>query len=339
MPEEITVSIVIPTCNRKASLLRLLKSLTQSLFPITEVLIIDSGDEILEATDLAAFKKLNIRYLRSERSVCIQRNVGIQKASSSWIFLCDDDLEIPPEYLTEITHHVALHPEAGAVSGLVLQKEDEKWDEQYPILSSARLVWNFIFQLSIWGEIKCASNNLLISKIKLFYQRKGNHISKAGWPVLTDFSGEYFKTPIYGLGASIVKRTWLLKSPYDEVLDANGIGDNYGVAIGFPSGGIHILKKAFVYHHRELINRPPDSTRYLKRILALDYFIRTRAELKHVQPFWFVWSLIGSLIPNIVAGKKTITKAVFKSTVTIFFNRNPYLLGAKNQRKVIEPTL
>jgi hypothetical protein len=64
--------------------------------------------------------------------------------------------------------------------------------------------------------------------------RKGNHISKAGWPVISDFSGDYFKTPLYSLGASLVRRDWLLRSPFDEVLDRHGIGEHYGVIAGFP---------------------------------------------------------------------------------------------------------
>jgi hypothetical protein len=42
-----------------------------------------------------------------------------------------------------------------------------------------------------------------------------------------------------------VRRQWLIRSPFDEVLDPHGIGDNYGVAFGFPSK-IHVLNSAWV---------------------------------------------------------------------------------------------
>src|SRR3989337_1823231 len=132
MFDNITVSIVIPTCNRKISLLRLLSTLTESVYPIHEVIIVDSTEEPLTYEDLASFNKLQIQYLRSERSVCIQRNIGIRKAKGRWIFLCDDDLEIPREYLSELTNHIKSNTSVGAVSGLVLQMEDKKWGEQYP---------------------------------------------------------------------------------------------------------------------------------------------------------------------------------------------------------------
>src|SRR5690606_21956500 len=97
-------------------------------------------------------------------------------------------------------------------------------------------LWKYIFGLSVWGAIKCGP-----AWLKRCYNRKGNHITKAGWPVITQMSGEFYITPVYTLGASLVKRDWLLQSPFDEVLDRNGIGDNYGVAMGFPEMGIHIV--------------------------------------------------------------------------------------------------
>jgi len=337
--DDIIISIVIPTCDRKESLLRLLNSLTKSIYPIHEVLIIDSGNNSVLPDELKMFDKLQIRYLRSERSVCIQRNLGIRHATTPWIFLCDDDLEVPGEYLFRLANHIKSNGKVGAVSGRVLQWDNEKWDEQYPITSSSRLLWNYIFQLSMWGEIKCNSANQIITIVKQYYVRKGNHISKAGWPVVTDFTGDYFRTPIYGLGASLVKKEWLLNSPYDEVLDANGIGDNYGVAVGFPVEGIHVLKNAFVYHHRETINRPMDSNRYLRRVLALHYFIKSRPSLNHIWTGWFLWSLIGNLIPNILSRKKQIVHAILKSAYNIILGKNPYTLGARSKQKVIEPTL
>jgi glycosyltransferase involved in cell wall biosynthesis len=339
MSGEISISVVIPTCNRKASLFRLLKSLEKSVFPIAEVIIVDSGDDILSDSEVTAFDTLNIIQIRSQRSVCIQRNIGIREAKSNWIFLCDDDLEIPPQYLSLLTNHIEVHKKTGAVSGLVMQMEDKEWKEQYPITSPSKLIWNFVFQLSMWGEIKCNRKNVLINKIIEYYKRKGNHISKAGWPVLINFEGDYFRTPVYGLGASLVKKEWLLRSPYDEVLDANGIGDNYGVSIGFPTEGVHVLKNAFVFHHRESVNRPANSVRYLKRILALHYFIKTRAELKHVNSIWFLWSLIGTTLGNWIGGEYELARVAFKSTLAVLSNRNPYHLGSKENKKVVEPAL
>src|SRR5690349_21751432 len=189
------ISVVIPTCNRKARLLQTLQSLNNTSYPVQEVIIVDSGEEILVSTDFELFSNLRIEYLSSEKSVCIQRNTGIERAKSEWIFLCDDDVEVPADYLGKLVAHINKH-DAGAVSGQWMQPVEKGWQASWPELSSFHLFRKYIFQLSIWGEIKCRPNF-----ITRYYEKKGNHISKAGWPVITQMSGEFFVTPVYTLGA------------------------------------------------------------------------------------------------------------------------------------------
>jgi len=337
-PGQIRISAVIPTCDRKAALLVLLDSIDRSSQPPFEVLIVDSGDQPLTPEDLVPFNHLSIRCLRSERSVCVQRNLGIREASGSHIFLCDDDMELTTTYLEKMAQHLSAHPEAGAVSGLVLQKEKEVWTSSYPVRSSTELIRKFIFQLSIWGEIEC-KDSLLMKKIKRYYRRKGNHISKAGWPVITSFTGEYFVSPVYGLGASLVKKEWLLHSPYEEVLDRNGIGDNYGVAMGFPVPGIHVLTNAFVFHHQESANRPNQPLLYLRRVLALDYFIHSKDALHHIKKRWLLWSLTGNFLIALMARNGGMIRSTFTGLKTVAFGKNPYAEAAKAQRRITEPTL
>ena len=332
------ISVVIPTCNRPQRLLLLLNNLNVSSYRLQEVIIVDSGEEILEPAKYAELTNLSIVYLRSEKSVCIQRNLGIRRAMGEWIFLCDDDIEVPPQYLTKIAEHVAHHPGAGAVSGMVLQKEDNQWKSSYPIQSTSQLIWKFIFQQSIWGEIQCKKENFLTRKIATFYQRKGNHISKAGWPVITDLRGDYFESPIYGLGASVVKKEWLMQSLYPEVLDRHGIGDNYGVAINFPAK-IHVLTGAFVYHHQEPINRLYRPLQFFRRVLALDFFVRKNKSLSFVKKTWLLWSLTGNLLEFIFVRDRMMVTPTLKAIWRIASGNNPYYKAAMENKKIVEPVL
>ena len=329
------ISVVIPTCNRPQRLLLLLENLDNSSYPLVEVIIVDSGEEKLASGDYERFKNLSILYLTSEKSVCVQRNIGIKTAKCEWVFICDDDIEMPPQYLRKIADHVAIHREAGAVSGLVLQKEKNEWRGSYPVTSALRLTWKFIFQMSIWGEINC-KKNLITEHIKKFYHRKGNHISRAGWPVITNFTGEYFVTPVFGLGASVVKKEWLMHSLYDEVLDRHGIGDNYGVAINFP-GAIHVIPNAFVFHHQESTNRLYRPLQYFRRVLALDYFVTINRKLHFVKKTWLLWSLIGNLIEFLFVRDKLMIRPAVKSILKIISGKNPYLQAAKENRRITEP--
>lgn len=318
-----SVSVIIATCYRKQRLLSTLGYLDRSTYPIDEVIIVDSGNDKPEPAELASFSRLQITVVHAERSVCIQRNVGIRMARSPLVLLLDDDIQIPPDYIDRLAGHLEAHPEAGAVSGLVLQKEGAVWTATYPISSSKMLLWNYIFGLSIWGEIETPEDNPIAKKISGYYRRKGNHITRAGWPVLTSFSGDYFTTPLYGLGASLIRRQWLLDSPYDERLDAHGIGDNYGVAMGFPGQRIDVLNTTQVYHHQETVNRLQKPLQYFRRVMALDYFIDS-GKLKKVQRPWLLWSLIGQFLLFLRERNKTMTASAWKAMTAIAGGQNPY---------------
>jgi glycosyltransferase involved in cell wall biosynthesis len=325
----VNVSVVIPTCNRQPRLLALLASLARSEHPLLEVIVVDSSDDKMPAGELAArFPGLALRYLESEKSVCVQRNRGIQAARGDWIFLCDDDLEVPPDYLAKLAAHARAHPEAGAISGFFLERQDGRWESQHPVTSARSLVWRYLFGLSLWGEIRVRGLEArAVSPLVERYRRQGNHISRAGWPVITDFSAPFFRTPIYSLGASLVRRDWLLGSPYDELLDPHGFGDNYGVAIGFPGGeGIHIVTGAFVHHHKEDVNRLPREVAYARRVLAIHYYLVTRpAELAHVKLGFLLWSLAGQTVFHALKRNLPMARAASETMLTIIRGKNPYL--------------
>lgn len=333
------ISVVIPTCDRKSRLLGLLASLEGSTFPLREVIVVDSGVTRLDSRDLESFPGLEIVYLRAEKSVCIQRNTGIRMARSPWIFLCDDDIEVPPDYLQKLVDHVGAHPGTGALSGLFLQRETDGWTAQYPLRSARLLVWRFIFQQSIWGEIEVSSNHPLVRRIKTYYEKKGNHISKAGWPVLTRFSKPFFDTPLYSLGASLVRKDWLRDAPFDEVLDRFGMGDNYGVAAGLPGARLSVLTDAFVYHHKEPANRIRRPLQYFRRVLALDYFTSTKESLRFVSPAWLLWSLIGNALSFIRENDRGMMRPAFRTIWMVAFRQNPYRKAARAGKKVLEPEL
>ncbi|HEX9511842.1 MAG TPA: glycosyltransferase family 2 protein [Puia sp.] len=333
------ISVVIPTCDRKQRLLALLNDLNQSTCPLLEVIIVDSGSDRLVPSDYAGYEHLPIIYTGSEKSVCIQRNTGIRMASAPWIFLCDDDIEVPPDYLQKLVDHTTARQETGALSGLFLQKENNSWTAQYPLRSARLLVWKFIFQQSIWGEIDVPGSHPLINRIKEYYRKKGNHISKAGWPVLTRFSGDSFTTPLYSLGAALVKKEWLLSSPFDEVLDRHGMGDNYGVTTSLPGEGVTVLTDAFVYHHKEADNRLKRPLQYFRRVLALDYFISTRKNGRPIRKSWLLWSLTGNLLSFIRDKDRMMMKPAIRTILLIAAGRNPYRKAAKAGQKVLEPEL
>ncbi len=133
----------------------------------------------------------------------------------------------------------------------------------------------------------------------------------------------------YGLGAGLVRRAWLLHSPYDEGLWRSGIGHNYGVALGFPHpGGVAVLKDLAVRHHRALDHRPDPAAAYYQRSLALHYFLRRSRRFSRVHTGFLVWSLLGNALLFHLHGARALARASLRAAAAILRGRNPLLQQA-----------
>ncbi|MES2776322.1 MAG: glycosyltransferase family 2 protein [Bacteroidota bacterium] len=329
------ISIVIPTCNRKESLRRTLGSAALQLFPAMEVIVVDASAEALDPEALRIeFPQLNIRYCTSKPSVCIQRNIGIKLANAPYVFLCDDDIEMPPDYLSKIADYLSENDDAGIVTGLVLQKNKTgEWEYQYRPTSFLKFVWNYIFQLTVWGDFSLIKSNFvnasLINFIKKRYAKRGNGYTRAGWPLLTTFNSPVTRSSVYGLGAAVVKKEWLLASPFDENLVPNGIGDNYGITANLPyDQPIHILTAAHVWHHCEPANRLKSITAYRYRIFALHYFMVNSTRFSPMNIWFLYWSLYGNILSQTFTLQLRLAATSFTTLITLMAGQNPYMKKA-----------
>ncbi len=327
------VSVVIPTRNRLKSLLRLLESLDAQTYPVREAIVVDASDEPLLQTawgDL--FPSLTIRILHSKPHVCVQRNLGIRTTTGEFIFLCDDDMELPANYVHRLMECFAEDGDVGAVSGLVVEPlPDGRFNDGFHPVSVSTLFFNFVFQLTVWTDVCSMSApfpaSLLLAPLQRFYAVRGNTLTLAGWPLLTNVQRPLMRTAIYGLGGSIIRREWLINTPFDESLDRHGIGDNYGVAIGFPgSMPIAVLTNVEILHHKVPENRLSGSETYLRRVLALDYFMAKNKRFSLLNRFLLRWSLVGNYLGNLFSGQKEMSRAARRALWTLVRNRNPYLL-------------
>jgi glycosyltransferase involved in cell wall biosynthesis len=323
---------------------RVLQTLKDQILQPEEIIIVDASDPEIRIEDVVnLFKDIPVKFMASPvASVCAQRNIGVRMAKQDWIFLCDDDLELDTNYLQEIHKHIINNPESGAVSGRFLQQEQAEWVGEYPVTGFADLLWRFLFQLSIWGDINKVSSafpgSIILRWIKNFYSRRSNSLTKAGWPLITSWSVDQLDTTVYSLGASVVRKDWLLRSPYDEVLDPSGIGDNYGVALGLPyKRSIRVIGSTAAYNHRAVENRLDRPLAYFRRVLALHYFIKKNKNFGQTTVIWFVWSIIGNLALAILKRDSLMIRANRKVLVLILTGKNPYRLASLRGEKIIKP--
>jgi glycosyltransferase involved in cell wall biosynthesis len=87
------VSVVVPTRNRRARLLRTLKTIQQQTYPNLQIVVSDDGS--IDGT-LEALQRLEDRRVLAVRStdgagVSAARNRGIAAADGRWVAVCDDD--------------------------------------------------------------------------------------------------------------------------------------------------------------------------------------------------------------------------------------------------------
>ena len=335
----ITISAVIPTYNRYESLFRTLRSLVLQTELPDEVIIVDASDAVGNESELInSFPALKIKYLHSPPSVCVQRNIGIKNATGSYIFLCDDDLEFPKDYIFKMKAIIQNYSGARAVTGSWNEKNKQgEWGYEYPVRSISQLCWRFIFQQSVWCDIRKIKtgffNKLIYRFVSGFYLKRNNTYSLAGWPLVTDFEKPVFKTAFYSLGASIIRTDWLLSSPFDEVLETNGIGDHYGVALNFPVfPSIHVLRDVPVYHHKINVNRLSEAESYYRRGLALHYFMRESQRFTLTNRLFFIWSLLGNWIAFLVKGNQPLLQAANKLFIVILKGNNPYIIRSGNKK-------
>lgn len=95
----ISISVVIPTYNRKDTLIRAVKSVLNQSYPILEILICDDGSTDSSYDLIAELNDPKIIWLNCGKNgrPSIPRNIGIKEAKSDWIAFLDSDDEWLPE--------------------------------------------------------------------------------------------------------------------------------------------------------------------------------------------------------------------------------------------------
>ena len=107
-----TISVVIPTYNRRDLVLRALDSVTRQTRSPEEIIVIDDGSE--DGTSAAIARQYpNVNLIsQANRGVSAARNAGIKLASSTWIALLDSDDSWHEEKLEKQIELAAITPEA-----------------------------------------------------------------------------------------------------------------------------------------------------------------------------------------------------------------------------------
>jgi len=117
----ITLSIIIPTYKRHASLEKALESVTAHALPSSEIIVVDQSPDSKEKAGMFRKKYPSVKYLDLLKpNLPAARNAGIIHSNGEIILLIDDDAVIHKDCFTE---HVSMHAHNGiaAVAGRIKQ--------------------------------------------------------------------------------------------------------------------------------------------------------------------------------------------------------------------------
>lgn len=142
------VSIVIPTYKRTDELLRLLRSVEHSTYPLEaiEVIIIDNAqDSQLERLAKEVYENALIITPSINLYCNGARRLGFQASNGKYVFFIDDDNTLEPECIDALVNAFASNPALGAVGPVMLDgNSDTIWcaGARVTKFGTARHLWH-----------------------------------------------------------------------------------------------------------------------------------------------------------------------------------------------------
>ena len=122
----IPFSIVICTLNNYAGLEQCVASIVSQVVKPIEIIVVhgeEGGDVIERLTPLLQESDISLRYIRSIRSLVIQRNAGIDEAQGEVIVFLDDDVVLEADYFSALmtVYREKWGDRLGGVQGVIIE--------------------------------------------------------------------------------------------------------------------------------------------------------------------------------------------------------------------------
>jgi GT2 family glycosyltransferase len=139
-PEFGTVTAVIPTWNRADLLTRILEDLRQQTYPIQQIVVVDNGSTDDSAAIAEAAGALTIR-LPSNLGFAAAVNRGWALSSTEWIAVLNNDVKLPPNWLSTVVEQARQQGASFATGKLLDSKNRDRIDGTFDLVSLAGATW------------------------------------------------------------------------------------------------------------------------------------------------------------------------------------------------------
>lgn len=111
------ISFLSVNYNQPAVSIELLDSLQKLSYPRWEIVVVDNGSQPSDLKEQCA-KYAGVKFVRSEENLGFAggNNYGLSHCEGDYIFLINNDTEVPPDFLEPIVDLLAEQPRLGALS-------------------------------------------------------------------------------------------------------------------------------------------------------------------------------------------------------------------------------
>jgi glycosyltransferase involved in cell wall biosynthesis len=188
-----TISVIIPTCNRKDSLLRLLDSLKQQTFPMDKlaVIVVDDGSTDDTRTITGEQFPFAFCYLQQKnQGATAARNYGARTSQSDILVFIDDDVTVSPQSL-EAFAEMCIQGQKLLVRGTIKQRSSGNKSVYTPVVLTMG-AHSFAHDHAEFHFVHCNSELLACRRcdffdIGMFQDPTAGH----GWPNWDDVDFGY----------------------------------------------------------------------------------------------------------------------------------------------------
>jgi len=274
-----TVSVIIPTKNRRADLELTIRTLLRQTVLPQELLVVDQSEETSSRESVEAMLRsapIALHYIHDPRipGGAVARNLAMDQAQGEVLLFLDDDVEMEEDFLENLVRTYQSHPEISGVSGVITN---------YDPPDRLKRLWSRIFERGPFHDDR-----------QPIYWQADQLVNDELYPV-SRMTGALMSFRSRALGSL----------RFDSTLRGVSDGEDVDLCLRLgPQARLVINPRARLMHHRSAGGRLTDHWlhRYLRAQIYVyrrnwNHGIRNRVSL--------AWLLLGSALVASYAGLRT----------------------------------
>jgi len=281
-----SITIIIPSRNRKVLLKKLVNNLMLNFKQIDQIIIVDSSDKAESKAKFLANKK--ILYVHSKiKSAAIQRNIGLTlvQPNCKYVAFLDDDVSPPLNYFTDLIALLKSRKAAG-VSGVAKNPNIHKSKKTNKVFEAYRKL--FFLDSNKEGVVLNSGVNVPIKNIS-----KANPIVECKWLI----------------GCAVWNYQKINRFQFDNRFYGQSLGEDVLFSLKVSKYGKLFVKRNLILKHLESpIGRPS----YLKhhRMWVKNRFYISEEMLGNRLKFSYHWCNFGKFLSIMAFAPKNPIKFV-----------------------------